>query len=85
LSFSDRFSILTVTNVIHDPFQNVDRLGLAISQFGPGFLGERILFRVVAGKWAGSALLRAGQWDAADGKGYTHDFLGETCRSQKIN
>jgi hypothetical protein len=40
LSCLDRFSILTVTNVIHDPFQDVDRLELAISQFGPGFLGR---------------------------------------------
>jgi hypothetical protein len=40
LSCLDRFSILTVTNVIHDPFRDVDRLGLAISQFGAGFLGR---------------------------------------------
>lgn len=39
MSCLDRFSILRVTNVIHDPFQDVDRLGLAISQFGPDFLG----------------------------------------------
>ena len=39
LSCLDRFSILTVTNVIHNPFQDVDRLGLAISQFGPVFWG----------------------------------------------
>jgi hypothetical protein len=51
LSCLDRFSILTVTNVIHDPFQDVDRLGLAISQFGPDFFGESVFyFGVVVGK-----------------------------------
>jgi hypothetical protein len=50
LSCLDRFSILTVTNMIHDPFQDVDRLGLAISQFEPGFLGNAYFVRVVAKK-----------------------------------
>jgi hypothetical protein len=40
LSCLGHSSIVTVTNVIHDPFQCVDRPGLAISQFGPGFLGS---------------------------------------------
>lgn len=30
------------TNLVRDPFQDVDRLGLAISQFGPVFLGPLI-------------------------------------------
>ena len=48
MSFLDHFSILAVTNVIHEPFQDVDRLGLAISKFGPGFLEKSAFcFRVV--------------------------------------
>ena len=75
-----------MTNVIHDPFQDVDRLGLAISQFGPGFLGRA---HFVLGWWQGNGqealnpeqvigMLRVA-------KVVCRLFWGETCRSQKIN
>jgi len=73
-------------NLLHDPFQGVDRLGLATSQFGPVFLGRA---HFVLGEWQGNGqealypeqvigILRVAKVER-------RFFWGETCRSQKIN
>jgi integration host factor subunit alpha len=50
--------------------------GLPSLSLGRFFGESAFCFRVVAGKWAGSALPRVGHWDSAGGKGCTQIFLG---------